>query len=207
MEKTVFKRPNKIKSQLTFLFLLIIFFAVILFIPRSGVFDQTGFLSLMIFEIVFLFFLAHLIFLYYWERLIIDNGFFDIRYSKFFWPGYKHLPILKIQEVVFIFAGQADGKNNLNKEQSKFLKTKIADKINNLFVQKKVCGSASYSDGSFNIRVGVAKVLFKTVSENIPVRFFSSEDLIKVVQLLPENTKLSWHFGQIRLNYSLPPTP
>jgi hypothetical protein len=167
-------------------------------LPRPGEFDRTGFLQFLTLTILLLLFLVYLFFLRRWERFIVEDGFFKLRYSYAFLPCSKNLPIADIREVVFVYTGFMESNKFIEQETARVFKNVILEKLNNLLVRREFLEELDYSEGETSIRIAALKTIFKTDRARVKVSFFNKKATLDIIRLLPKETKLSGQLKQIQ---------
>ncbi len=178
--------------------LILVIFIPILLLPRPGEFDRTGFLQFLTLTILLLLFLVYLFFLRRWERFIVEDGFFKLRYSYAFLPCSKNLPIADIREVVFVYTGFMESNKFIEQETARVFKNVILEKLNNLLVRREFLEELDYSEGETSIRIAALKTIFKTDRARVKVSFFNKKATLDIIRLLPKETKLSGQLKQIQ---------
>ncbi|MFH1253122.1 MAG: hypothetical protein V1664_02195 [Candidatus Uhrbacteria bacterium] len=202
MEKMLLKRPKKTKAFLIFLVFLAVIFSLVLFIPRPGETNPTGFFQFLSVTVVIFSIVGYCFFLSRWERIIVENGFLKIRYAHFFLPCFKQLLISEVKELVFVYNGFIQAKKFVDQEMAKVRKTKILEKLNEGLTQKKFQETLSDFDEISEIHISALKILFKTDQAQVRVSFFSKEATLKIIKLFSSEVKFSGRLKQIEYNSS-----
>jgi len=201
MKKTVYKNPAQIETLIFFGlgFLFLILFIVIPVLVHGfskDIFWSKDSIASFAFPVA-MFVLVYWFFLTKWEKIVVEDIFLRIRYSRFFLPCYTKLTTTEIKEVVFVYNGHTDGKRKFSKDIIKDLKNKVGEKIDNLLFQQGFCETASYSNGNTGLNVGLAKFFLKIDNKQIPIKFFSKKVTQEILTLLPKDLKKTWRFGRI----------
>jgi hypothetical protein len=205
MEKTVLKRPRATKIFIVFIIFLAVIFIPVLLIPRPGKFDLTGFLEMLGLTIFIFLLVGYCFFLSRWERIVVEDNLLKIRYSHFFLPCFKQIPIAEVREMVFIYGGFIQAKKFVDQEMAKTLKDKILKELNEFLDQRKFREVISDFDEISEIHIMARKILFKTDQIQVSIGFFSKEATLKIMSLFSENVKFSGRLKQIETNDSSTP--
>jgi len=201
MKKLIFKNSAQIETIIFFglgLFFLVLFIVIPGFyrgFSKDLVWQKDAIASFLF--PVFMLVLVYWFFLTKWERIVVEDGFLKLRYSRFFLPLYKKLVLSEVREVVFVYKGYADGERNFRQEIIKDLKNEVGEKIDGLLAQKGFCESASYSNGKTSLNVSLARIFFKTDKAEVPIKFFSKKTTLQILELLPKDIKKTWRLGRI----------
>jgi len=198
MEKIIYKHAKSTKGFVFLIGLILVIFIPILLLPRPGEFDRTGFLQFLTLTILLLLFLVYCFFLRRWERFIVEDGFFKLRYSYAFLPCSKNLPIADIREVIFVYTGFMESNKFIEQETAKVFKKVILEKLNNLLVRRDFLEGLNYSEGKTSIRIAASQMIFKTDQTQAKISFFNKKAMLDIIKLLPKETKLSGQLKQIQ---------
>jgi len=195
MSQQVFKHHKSTKGFIFLIVLIVVIFIPVFLIPRPGEFDQTGFLQFVTLTILLLLFLGYLYFLRRWERFIIEDGFFKLRYSYAFLPCSKQLLITDIREVIFVYTGFMESDRFIEQETARNFKKVILEKLNNLLTRRDFLEGLNYSEGKTSIRIAASQMIFKTNQAQAKISFFNKKAMLEIIKLLPKETKF---FGQLK---------